>query len=79
MRCLKFQPLMLVAVRILCSCGGVRDASKPPVARFPRGSGGRRFSYGLLVMEQNKLFEKHDSCAALAYFDLEDCACDHAR
>jgi len=46
MRCLKFQTLMLIAVRILCSCGGVREASKPPVVRFPRGSGGVGFLTG---------------------------------
>jgi len=45
-------------VLILSSCGGAGDASKPLVVRIPRGAGGVGF-LPLLVMEQNKLIEKH--------------------
>jgi len=58
MKCRKFQTLILVAVLILSSCGGAGDASKPLVVRIPRGAGGVGF-LPLLVMEQNKLIEKH--------------------
>jgi NitT/TauT family transport system substrate-binding protein len=50
--------LLLTAMLILSSCSGTRDASKPLVVRIPRGAGGVGF-LPLLVMEQNKLIEKH--------------------
>src|SRR3954471_4898478 len=53
-----FVALILVAALILASCGSARDASKPLVVRIPRGAGGVGF-LPLLVMEQNKLLEKH--------------------
>jgi len=53
-----FVALLLIAVLILSSCGGGHDSSKPLVVRIPRGAGGVGF-LPLLVMEQNKLVEKH--------------------
>src|SRR3954466_11117766 len=50
--------LFLVAVLSLSSCGRAQDASKSLVVRIPRGAGGVGF-LPLLVMEQNKLIEKH--------------------
>jgi len=54
----KCQALILTVVLMFSACSGGRDASQPPVVRIPRGAGGVGF-LPLLVMEQNKLIEKH--------------------
>jgi NitT/TauT family transport system substrate-binding protein len=48
---------VLLAAVLLCSCGG-RQSSDAIVLRIPRGAGGVGF-LPLLVMEQNRLIEKH--------------------
>jgi len=70
MKCRKFQTLILVAVLILSSCGGAGDASKPLVVRIPRGAGGVGF-LPLLVMEQNKLIEKHAARLGLSAIEVK--------
>jgi NitT/TauT family transport system substrate-binding protein len=60
--------LLLVAALIVSACGGGSDATKPLVVRIPRGAGGVGF-LPLLIMEQNKLIEKH--AATLGMPDLQ--------
>ena len=62
--------MLLVAVLVLSSCGGGRDASKPPVVRIPRGAGGVGF-LPLLVMEQNKLIEKHAASLGMPAIEVK--------
>ena len=50
--------LLLVIAPILVSCGGGSDPSQPLTLRIPRGAGGVGF-LPLLVMEQNRLIQKH--------------------
>jgi NitT/TauT family transport system substrate-binding protein len=64
-----FVALLLVAVLILSACpdGGV---SKPLVVRIPRGAGGVGF-LPLLVMEQNKLIEKHAAILGMPALEVK--------
>lgn len=50
--------LLLVVALIVSACGGGSDATKPLVVTIPRGAGGVGF-LPLLIMEQNRLVEKH--------------------
>jgi NitT/TauT family transport system substrate-binding protein len=65
-----FGALVLAAVVILSSCGGARDVSKPLVVRIPRGAGGVGF-LPLLVMEQNKLIEKHAASLGMPVIEVK--------
>src|SRR4249920_2512027 len=70
MRRVSFVAMLLVAVLVLTSCGGGRDASKPLVVRIPRGAGGVGF-LPLLVMEQNKLIEKHAASLGMSAIEVK--------
>jgi NitT/TauT family transport system substrate-binding protein len=52
------------------SCGGARDASQPVVLHIPRGAGGVGF-LPLLVMEKNKLIEKHAAILGLPGIEVK--------
>jgi len=65
-----FQALLLAVVMTLCSCGGGRDASQPLLVRIPRGAGGVGF-LPLLVMEQNRLIEKHATSLGLPGIEVK--------
>src|SRR3954464_4035003 len=64
-----FAALLLVAMLSLASCGGTHDTSKTLV-RIPRGAGGVGF-LPLLVMEQNKLIEKHAASLGLPAIEVK--------
>jgi NitT/TauT family transport system substrate-binding protein len=64
-----FVALLLVAVLILSACPD-RGVSKPLVVRIPRGAGGVGF-LPLLVMEQNKLIEKHAAILGMPALEVK--------
>ena len=70
MRRVSFMALLLVAVLVLTSCGGGHDASRPLVVRIPRGAGGVGF-LPLLVMEQNRLIEKHAASLGMPAIEVK--------
>src|SRR6185369_14420417 len=70
MRRVSFVALLLVAVLVLTSCGGGHDASRPLVVRIPRGAGGVGF-LPLLVMEQNRLIEKHAASLGMPAIEVK--------
>jgi len=70
MRRVSFVALLLVAVLVLTSCGVGHDASRPLVVRIPRGAGGVGF-LPLLVMEQNRLIEKHAASLGMPAIEVK--------
>jgi sulfonate transport system substrate-binding protein len=57
--------LMLVGAALIGACGGGSDTSPATEIRIPRGAGGVGF-LPLLVMEKNRLIEKHATASGIA-------------